>query len=77
MYVRSFVKCPLCGEEMRLMDGGFYYEGNIGLVWLDCWECHLRISEYGFLHGMEDGEAHSYGKLVKILTDRVKKGVER
>ena len=73
MTVRSFVNCPLCGKEMRMTSGGFYYRNNLGLVELKCEDCNVSISEYGFMHGMKDGEANSYGKLVDILTRRVRK----
>lgn len=72
MEVRSFVNCPLCGKEMRMTSGGFYYRHNLGIVGLTCMDCGVSIHEYAFLHGMKDAEAHSYGKLVDILTKRVK-----
>ena len=73
MEVRSFVKCPLCGKEMRMTSGGFYYRNNLGLVELECKDCNLSIREYGFMNGMKDAEANSYFKLVDILTRRVRK----
>lgn len=73
MDVRSFIPCPVCGKEMRLMAGSFYYEYELGSVTLECEDCHLVISEYAHRHGMERGEANSYGKLVNILKRRIEK----
>lgn len=71
--VRGFIPCPICGKEMELMAGSFYYEYDLGSVTLECEDCHLVISEYAWRHGMKRGEANSYGKLVNILKGRMKK----
>ena len=71
MTVRSFVPCPLCGKEMRLTSGLFYYTNELGVISMECSECNLQISEYGFIHGLKDAEANSYGKLVEILKRRI------
>lgn len=73
MMVRSFIPCPICGKEMRQTGGGWYYEHDAGLVELECRKCNLQIREFGFEHGFEDGEAHSYGKLMNVLKERIKK----
>ena len=76
MYVKSGVKCPLCGKEMQLMSGSFYYDNDLRCVCIECRDCGLSIFEYGRLHGFEEGEAQSYHKLVNALVSRVK-GAER
>ena len=73
MEVKSGCACPLCGKEMKLTGGGFYYEGNFGVVEVRCHDCNVSITEYGFQHGLEDGEAYSYFKLVNILKERIKR----
>lgn len=73
LYVRSFIPCPICGKEMELMSGSFYYEYDLGSVTLECEDCHLVISEYAWRHNMKRGEANSYGKLVNILKRRIEK----
>lgn len=73
MTVRSFIPCPVCGKEMRQTGGGWYYKYDSGLVSLECGKCNLQIHEYGFEHGLKDGEAHSYHKLMNILKERTKK----
>lgn len=73
MTVRSFISCPLCGEEMRLMSGSFYYSIGCGLVELECEHCNLSIKEYNFENGFNPGEKNSYHKLVKKLVERVRK----
>lgn len=72
LYVKSGYKCPLCGQEMELMSGSFYYEGNLGVVSMECHDCGLSISEYGHHHGLKSGEANSYWKLVHTLEGRLK-----
>ena len=69
--VKSGYRCPLCGEEMMLTGGGFYYEGNFGLVEIECHDCNLQVGEYCFDHGLKGGEANSYWKLVHALERRV------
>ena len=69
--VKSGVKCPICGKELELMSGSFYYEFNVGLVHLECEDCHLEIKEYSHHHGYKNGEAGSYWPLVKALLKRV------
>lgn len=76
MYVKSGVKCPLCGKEMRMTDGAYYYNNELGAVRICCDDCDLTVYEFGFLHGFKDSEAQSYNKLVKALISRVK-GAER
>lgn len=71
--VRSFIPCPICGKEMRLLSGSFYYGYDLGVVTLECGDCCLVISEYAHHHDMERGEANSYGKLVNILKRRIEK----
>ena len=73
MTVRSFIPCPICGKEMVQMAGSWYYECEAGVVSLECDDCNLDIREYGFMHGLKDGEAQSYHKLMNILKERVKK----
>lgn len=70
--VKSGYKCPLCGKEMRLLSGSFYYDGNLGIVDMTCSDCGLSISEYGHHHGLKSGEANSYWKLVHALEGRLK-----
>lgn len=69
--VNSGVKCPICGKELRMMSGSFYYECNLGLIYLECEDCNLEIKEYSHHHGYESGEAGSYWPLVKALLKRV------
>lgn len=69
--VRSKVNCPFCGKEMELMSGTWFYEHDLGLVSLDCEDCHLEIKEYSRHHGYESGEAGSYWILVHALLKRV------
>lgn len=71
--VKSGIKCPICGKELELMSGSFYYEFNLGLVNLECEDCHLEIKEYSHHHGYKDGQANSYWPIVHALIDRVKK----
>lgn len=73
MTVRSFIPCPICGKEMVQMAGSWYYECEAGVVSLECDDCNLDIREYGFMHGLKDGEAQSYNKLMTILKERIKK----
>lgn len=73
MDVRSFIPCPICGSEMRQTSGSWYYECESGLVSIECGKCNLEIKEYGFMHGLKDGEAQSYHKLINILKERIKK----
>lgn len=73
MTVRSFIPCPICGKEMVQMAGSWYYECEAGVVSLECDDCNLDIREYGFMHGLKDGEAHSYHKLMNILKRRIEK----
>lgn len=73
MEVRSGCACPMCGKEMKLMSGGFYYEHCLGVVDLCCHDCNLEIKEFAFEHGLKNGEANSYGKLVNALRGRVRK----
>lgn len=76
MYVKSGVKCPLCGKEMVMLSGSFYYESDLRCVSVECHDCGLYVYEYGRLHGFEEGEPQSYHKLVDALVSRVK-GAER
>ena len=77
LYVKSGYKCPLCGQEMELVSGSFYYEGNLGVVDVTCEKCGLHISEYGHHHGLKSGEANSYWKLVHALERRLKDVCEK
>lgn len=70
--VKSGYLCPLCGQEMRMLSGSFYYEGELGIVDVACDRCNLTIAEYGNHHGLKSGEANSYWKLVHALEGRLK-----
>ena len=68
--VRSGFLCPMCGKEMRIMSGSWYYENDLGIVQIECPDCNITVNEYAFMNGFKNGEAHSYGKLVEILKGR-------
>lgn len=70
--VKTGIMCPYCGKEMRMTDGGTYYEFEFGAITVECDDCHLQIWEFGYRHGLKAGEAHSYHKLVNAIRRRLK-----
>lgn len=74
MYVRSFIKCPLCGKEMRMMSGAWYYSYPAHLITIDCRECNLEINEYDFDHKGDDPEQTPYEVMVERLKKRILDG---
>lgn len=71
--VRSFIPCPLCGKEMRMTSGTFYYSFDCGVISLDCDDCNLTISEYNHHHNLENSGKNTYHTMINILKRRVQK----
>lgn len=72
-YVNTDVQCPVCGKRMKLTSGTVYYQYSLGTIELECTDCDLCVTEFGFKHGFEKGQAYSYWPMVHALTDRVKR----
>ncbi|MBO7734023.1 MAG: hypothetical protein J6S67_15780 [Methanobrevibacter sp.] len=69
--VKSGVNCPICGKELELMSGTWYYKHNLSVVTVECYNCDLVVYEYGSTHGFKGGDANSYWPLVNALLKRV------
>lgn len=70
--VKSGFMCPYCGKEMMMTDGPTFYESELGAITVECHDCHLEIWEFSHRHGLKEGEAHSYHKLVNAIRRRLK-----
>lgn len=75
--VKSGLACPMCGNEMRITSGTFYYENELGLISLECNDCDLGIDEYCFHHRLKNGDTGSYWKLYHALIGRASRVFEK
>lgn len=77
MTVRSFLACPLCGNEMRITSPAWYYTyEDVRIISLGCNECKLTITQFP-KYPEEEKNKLKYEILKDRLISRVKeKGVK-
>ena len=69
--VNSGLRCPLCGEEMTMQSGAWYYDKGLHLVSVECRDCGLEVTEYDADHREGNPEQMPYFDLVKLLRSRL------
>ena len=69
--VNSGVRCPLCGEEMTMMSGAWYYDTCSHLVNVECRDCGLKVTEFDLVHRGADTGQMPYFDMVRCLRSRL------
>ena len=69
--VRGYFKCPICGEEMEMTSGAWYYEHEVQVISLECKRCDLYVHE--FCSDEYRKEQEPYFDMVKRLRARIRK----